>query len=722
MADDEPSLVAGVSRMLPTAHVPPRIVRLTPTRPPGRTPAAVILLSALAPVLALGIHGIDGATESTKTTKPARPEIPRTGYVERETSELVLIETYVTDRMGRPVRGLTRDDFILEVGGLLRPILSADFHEVGSQGAPAAGGVGTNGSTTRAAGRSWPRRIVLFFEDNTSVASGLTLAREAAARFLETGLTPSDEVALVSYDQRLHYIQGFTADRDLLRKALAANRVDAARVSNFWGEVREQMYELMNNPDPRLVQTLCEEQKFRFAGSLKGVRTVASSLAGWRGYKAIVYMGNGIPESPMEPVWKAFQRFNERHPGHAFPMFQMRCMLSDEIKDLARAASAAGVTIHTVQTWGLTAAPARGQEMVGKWSSALDTLALNTAGIATESNDMLAAMRQIEEASRAYYVLAYEPQEQADGRYRHVIVRCKKKGTQVRFRRGFTRLPPAEARQQAIEAAYLFPEMSTDLGLDLTVADGPRGGKERIVDLVLHLPLDQMLFLPDDRGAVARLSIGFVGLDNSERKTLDTSRSVIIRRPVDARDLTGIDFYCRTRLPVASQTVTAVITDEQTGALGGARAVLAEEVAANKAAVGLSLYSLAESSLWIEVPPERAEAHEEGDVADYSIGPALKGIFTAGEPILAAFKVAPGQGNPAPEMRIEIRSGDVIVRSRPVGDTFETYPESIKVPLPVDGLAAGEYRLSIRAAFTGGGVTLAAGRFRIVEADLPSRP
>jgi len=684
----------------------------TPRMTFHRAIAFVLAATALASSAALqAVHGKDA---------PPAPGVRRSTYIEKGLSELVLIETYASDGLGKPVTGLTRDDFILEVGGLRRPIFSVDLQEAGAPAGatPAPAGPTVVGTPTREGG--WPRRVVLFFEDNTSSPIGLTEARIAADRFLESGLAPSDQVALAAYDQRLRILAPFTTDRPLLRRTISASLKDSVRISDFWQEAARQSEELARDFRPVMAQALCEQQKARLAGALNALQTVVASLAGWRGYKAVVYMGNGIPESPMEEVWKAFALIEARYPRALPPFFPMRCTLTDEIKDLSRAASAAGVTIHTVQTWGLTAVSARGQHMVSRRSNALETLALNTAGTSTATNDLLRALQEIEATSRVYYLLAYVPQEPADGRYRHVVVRCRKKGVQLRYRRGFTRLPPEEARTQLIESAYLFPEMSANLGMEIAVAEGPGDGRDRVVDIVVHLPLGTILFLPREEGATAQLTVGLVAFDETQRNTFETSRSVTIRRPTADQDVTGLDLYCRARLPYASQTITTVISDEQAGTVGGTRGRIAAHPSSGPAVHGLSLYSLAERSLWIDVSQAPAGKGGEMDATEPTIGPALKTTFVAGEPIMAGFRFAPLQVDAPAALRVEIARGADIVRSRTVDIAPDGVVGTTKVPLSVEGLAAGEYVVSIDAILADRATRIGARTFRIVEAD--SRP
>lgn len=657
------------------------------------------------------------------TAATSRETTPRvTGLVESVTSELVLIETYVTDLAGRPVRGLTKDDFRLEVNGLKRTIASAEFHELESSAGslpPAVDGAASAGPVPPVA-PAWPRRFLLFFEDNTSHALGLTEVRKAAMKFLEHGLSPGDEVALAAYDERLHFLQDFTTDRAVLRSALERSLTDSERFSNFDQEA-EQLYQEITSADPRQVQVVCDTEKKRLAGALKAAETLSQSLAGWKGYKALVYMGEGVAESPMEDAWRWLQRLTERYPSQMPPLFDMSCTLNDELKSLERVASAAGVTFDTIQTAGLTAASIAGKgfpdKMQMRRSNALQMLALNTGGTYAASNDFVQAFRNIEQESAAYYLLGYVPVEPADGRYRHIVVRCRRKDLHLRFRHGFARLPPEEARARALQSAFLFPELVPDAGLELTTVEGPSAGGDRVVDLVLRVPLDRLPFLPEAGDLVTRFTVAFVGLDARRSKTCEGSRAVVVRRGGDGPGIDDANLYARVTLPAVEQSITAVLSDDRAGVLGAVKAPLAARAAIPSSVLGLSIYNPSRHGYWVEVPVGVAGHGSPSPASPERVGPSLVTSFHPGEPMAVGFRFAPAT-NPAPDAyRVEIRSGQDVARSRSVDLHPGDAAGPLTLDLPAGGLAAGTYDVSVVALFGDREVDAGRTTLRIVDAS-----
>ena len=186
----------------------------------------------------VAIAGVPAADPPGAGTPTGAAPVP----AERVTTELVLIETYVTDGRGRPIEGLTAGDFTLLVDGKKVPIASLDFRRIGP--GPAGSGEATIAPAGPPQAAVIPRRFMLFFEDGMSAPEGLTAARRAADRFLATGLQPSDEVAIAAYDTSLRILHDFTTDREALRKTLADSLAGARRISSGYAEIRLQAEEI----------------------------------------------------------------------------------------------------------------------------------------------------------------------------------------------------------------------------------------------------------------------------------------------------------------------------------------------------------------------------------------------------------------------------------------------------------------------------------------------
>ena len=610
------------------------------------------------------------------------------------------------------------------VDGHSKPIHSLEYREFDGPAPVPTGAPVTTATAEGAPGtpHSLPRRFVLFFEDSLSQPEGLTAARRAADRFLESGLLPGDQVALASYDRRLRILQDFTTDRAALRRRVEASLNDLRRFTDYASEQAKYERDFAELQGPSSVPTgepgesngkaltlmatnYASEYTPRFRAVLEALGSLIDSLATYPGYKAVVFMGDGVAENPTVDF---LQRFTNLHPAGMNSIYG-KYSLSTEVKELAHHASAAGVTLHSVQTTGLSSVSATEMRATGRRSNALEALALNTGGTKSTSNDFLKALAQAETASRAYYVIGYAPEGPPDGQYHTVQVRLKHRSGTVRWRRGFTRLLPEQARARSVEAAYLLPELYSDLGVEISAVPGPSDGAARIYDLVVHVPPGRAVFVPEPGGVTARIEAGFVLIDDSLRETLRASREARITLTGAAlRGRLGVDFYSRIRVPRGGQTITAVVFDRAGGSVGAARLSIPPAAGgALRDALGLSVYSLAENSVWIEILSEKSEKVPPETAADYEVGPALKTTFAVGEPIACGFRLE-GSGEPG-SLRLVIRDGEREVRgvdvASPATGAGADSPRSagtIKVQLPVEGLPAGDYFLVVRRKESGG--------------------
>ena len=132
-----------------------------------------------------------------------------------ETSRVVL-EARVTDSHGRPLPGLGPADFRLEVDGRPRPVESALWVAESPTVARALPSPGAPALTT-----SPGRLVVLLFQKDfeSSRLRGL-LQSIRQAKDLVAPFSPSDRVAVLTYDSRLRLHLDFTADFDAVRRVL----------------------------------------------------------------------------------------------------------------------------------------------------------------------------------------------------------------------------------------------------------------------------------------------------------------------------------------------------------------------------------------------------------------------------------------------------------------------------------------------------------------------
>jgi VWFA-related protein len=361
--------------------------------PNRRTAIVMVVLAA-----ALG----KGAAGQAPTPLP----VP---LVEQARSELVLIEVYARDLKGKVVTDLRADELTLRIDHLQRPqlIQSFDFIPVVDERAGLTAPPAPEASSEPAgplnpvqARRQRPRRFLLFFDDSTSSVPHMTAARKAAYDFLDGQGSPTDQfcVAVYGSKKKLQLLSEFTSDRYAVRAALKRSLDDSSRHDDYTSE-REERFEEIDKADKQassggrfaapaspegagtaLRQAYATEDHAAMSRVLNTLRLLVDGLAGWDGYKAILMFGDGIPENP----------------AMDYGLNDPRRALTSELSQLAFAASGSEVTLNAIQTEGVVAGTAEQNASSSRRSNALATLALDTGGLQTRTNDPLKAMTDIE--------------------------------------------------------------------------------------------------------------------------------------------------------------------------------------------------------------------------------------------------------------------------------------------------------------------------------------
>ena len=145
-------------------------------------------------------------------------------FVESVDVNVVNVEVYVTDKKGNRIKGLTKDDFTLQVDK--SPIAITNFYVVEGGRARSAPGVDllepTDPRLPDVQEEPEEQRLhLVVFVDNFNLhpfTRNRTLS--SLRNFLRTRLNRGDQVMLVTYDRSLHVRHPFTADPEIIASAL----------------------------------------------------------------------------------------------------------------------------------------------------------------------------------------------------------------------------------------------------------------------------------------------------------------------------------------------------------------------------------------------------------------------------------------------------------------------------------------------------------------------
>ena len=380
---------------------------------------------------------------------------------------LVAVPVFVTDGSGRAVAGLTAADFEVEDGGRAVPIRAFQAVDV-AEPLPESAELPT---PVRAA---LPRQFLLLFDLQFSPIVGIQKARAPAVRFVREGLARGDLVAVATYG--LHgfkMLTNFTTDHEYVARAieglghepapaLAADALaltaDVTSPPPAGGEPGSSALLDQEIAEEMAALTSAARRAYgrQFMDFVDTLEELAQAMSRLSGRKQVILLSAGANES----AWKG-----QATAGPLSPASLVEHTARDAMTRLFRAAGLHDVAFHAVNLAGLEGPidvrSQSGQSAIRR--SGHDTLAAfaeNTGGrFVLPTNDFGRALREVEQASRRYYVLAFEPADPGGrrDRPRRLKVRVRGSGLTLSHRtayllRSSTSSDPAQLRLAAAEA------------------------------------------------------------------------------------------------------------------------------------------------------------------------------------------------------------------------------------------------------------------------------
>ena len=397
--------------------------------------------------------------------------------------ELIIVDAVVVDDDGRPVAGLTRDDFVVKEDGKPQPVVS--FESVAEEDGPAlpapahASAVASNEAPDVRSSRAF----VILLDDLGLAMRDAEETRRAVSAFLSRSLREGDEVVLGTTSGEswwrarmpegrddalavLARLRGRLSDPLLAHdrmteyEAFAINQITSRslvldRVRARWAAAnlcREPMCEPMVRS--RAVD-LDGGRRNRLKATLHALRRAVEALAPIRGRKSLLFFSRGFVEDP-----------------------------EAGLRDVAAFAQRANAAVYFIDARGLQAMPGLMSASEGGpppdpgqlgamlfednlESGGAQALALETGGLTVRNtNDLAAGAERVVGESRVYYLLGFHPPPgKAKGEWRKLSVEVLGKGRKVRARRGYALGGPAADPGRSAARALESPRNDTGIPL-----------------------------------------------------------------------------------------------------------------------------------------------------------------------------------------------------------------------------------------------------------------
>jgi VWFA-related protein len=588
------------------------------------TISASLCLSLTAPSVSL-------SQQSDPARAPARQEVP----ILRATTRLVEISVIAQDKYGRPITGLTRDDFVLLEDGREQPIavFSAEVNRTAPPAPPlpaavAAPGVFRNRGPAVA---SSPNVSVILFDALNTHILDQQVARKQIISFLKQ-LKPSDRVAIYLLTHGVRVLHDFTGDVN----HLLATMEKFQGAATYEMEASRRSAVVLGDLDfDEFLSTISEREeaqnsRLRVKYSLAALESIAHHLAPVPGRKNLIWVSGGFPLT---------LGIQDSEPGDT--AFRDRDIFFAETQRAARAVSQANISIYPVDARGLftdpmdddafrasmpffttgqqsryggdrdymrqtagsqqresgtqgqdnsAAAPAKlRRELIAARQAASPTaelqlthdamnlLADQTGGRAYYNrNDLGSAIREAIDEAEVSYILGFYPSHNNwNGRFHTLKVRVKRPDVHLRHRSGYFAYPDenasAPASQSLLELALASPLDARAIALEASLGPHTADGKQRVS---LRVRLQDLWLQPDKELWNGEVDVHF-SLTDVRGKVLwsDGKRVTLTLKAESFEKLQreGLHLWLDVPVRAESDLLRVAVRDARSGALGSVR-------------------------------------------------------------------------------------------------------------------------------------------------------
>jgi VWFA-related protein len=504
---------------------------------------------AIAVVLLLAV-----SSQSQQSAKPQAMGAPPP-LVEKIDVSVVNVDVTVTDRHGRPVPNLTRNDFELFEDGKPQPI--SNFYAVENAQARAE---------PRSAGEPAPappperfRRKVLVLIDNLNAT--MHGRNEALAR-LETFIKDhfddgGYDWSIATVDNRVHLVLPMTSDKTVLhnvvaeirhsptRKEMSAtlSKAEFARFtdSNRSTDLDTNLTPLHQGQAPvsasgtnfREESNLAEQMMF--AGSSTAALVQAARAFGTsEGRKIILLVTSQLPLGHVSPIDRIGGSNSSKLGNHIQTLASGDRELTSMREQLVREANASNTSFYIIAADGLEVPD---QEPVGKnfgappaRSNAPDTsgmywLANETGGAYMPGNRMDQSFAEFDRRSATFYSLGYMPKHPDDTGYHRLSVRVKGHSDyHLQYRDGYASASTDLQMTRTLRSPLGSTMQPSTMPVSLIVGEPQYQGIVALVPIQAAMSMESLQYITDARGSRTRLHV-YVSIFDANGRNITLSKS-----------------------------------------------------------------------------------------------------------------------------------------------------------------------------------------------------
>jgi VWFA-related protein len=455
---------------------------------------------------------------------PLLAQDQKTQFTLKVTTQLVVQTVSVTDKDGKPIEGLTKDDFIVSEDNVPQTVSVFEFERLDDSAAPKPITIRADRnpipfSALPAQNRIAPepsgerryqdrRLLVLYFDMSNMGDADRFRALGAAQTFIGTQMKGPDLVAIITYsDGAVRVRQDFTDNRGALEEIIYAllNGADQDDTSSDFG------------------QDAGEFNIFNTDRQLAALQTTVSMLGILNEKKSLVYFASGMRLNGVDNQAQLRATLNAaRRANVAFYPVDSRGLVAMAPMGDASRPSPGGIGMYTGATAMAT------MRVFQRSQDALYTLAADTGGKALlDYNDLSLGIVRAQQATSSYYILGYySTNGNRDGRLRRVKISLKNRPAELSYREAyyaekeFSKFTTADKERQ-LEEALLLGDPITDLTIAMELNYFQLNSAEYFVPLAVKIPGSELVLA--QKAGAERTQVDFIGEIKDEFGTTITN-------------------------------------------------------------------------------------------------------------------------------------------------------------------------------------------------------
>jgi VWFA-related protein len=509
----------------------------------------------------------------------------------RVSTHLVLIDVVVTDKYGQPIPGLRAQDFTVQEKGKDQKIsFFTPPNQSGNLLPPASLLPGTYSNRPEYRAPSGPVTVVLLDAANTSFQDQ-SYGRLQMLKFVRDQYQPGQRIAIFTLTNKLALVQDFSSDPQILLNAVlqySPNQGVAPRSIASASEVPNGL------PGSALARANADIRNFqagevayvmdrRVETTLSAMRSLARILGGIPGRKNIIWLTAGFPFSlfpddlrlsgmpssdptrcPAPACVTMSQRRLETAAGGQYDRY------AEQVRDVASRLASSQVAIYPVDVRGLET-----NATINTIASqmTMEEMAWETGGQAfvNRNNIRDGIALAFRDSSGSYTVGYYPDNKNWDRRYRAINVKVDRGGVEVRHRRGYFAIDPAQVKDrkpdQELTDALEDAAPNTLVVFDATVTQADKV-KTRVEFLI-----DASSISAEDAPGGKKVDVNFYAAIFSSAGKMLVSQSVRLDHtfPVDTyRQILqqGMRVHIDLDSPPGKNELRMAVRDARTGYLG----------------------------------------------------------------------------------------------------------------------------------------------------------